>query len=184
MARETKTIQYYPDDEKINRECAVQASFGWELIGNQRCVEEKTYGEYVNTSTFHKLTFSREKSSPWYSEVTALEDRYNTLTNSEPVCYADEPGKTLLFWGIMGLVFGLISVVLLASIDMLGTVFYIPLALLLLGALFLVIYIARKVRYSREYDRYWRRMSDWKDSTGKEAEEIRQQAEAIVNSLQ
>ena len=72
MARETKTIQCYPDDDEINKVCSVQASFGWELIGNQRCREQETFGEYVRTSTFHKLSFSREKNSPWYAEVTEL----------------------------------------------------------------------------------------------------------------
>ena len=181
MARETKTIQCYPDDDKINKVCSVQASFGWELIGNQRCREQETFGEYVRTSTFHKLSFSREKNSPWYAEVTELENNYQVLCDSEPVCYANKPGKTMLFWGIMGLIFGVLSLLLLWGMELLSFAFFIPLALFGLGVLLLSILIARHVHYNRAYGEYLSKLSSWKADTGKQAEEIRMRADALVN---
>lgn len=41
MARETKTIQMYPDDDAINQAISLWENFGWEVIGNQRCQEFK-----------------------------------------------------------------------------------------------------------------------------------------------
>ena len=39
MARESKTVQVYPDDAIVNNTIAEYESFGWELISNQRCQE-------------------------------------------------------------------------------------------------------------------------------------------------
>ena len=96
MARETKTVQCYPSDEKINRMCERYGAFGWELIGNQRCTEDNgTFGGYKHTSTYNKLTFTREKSSPWYGEVVALEKEYESIMNSEPYNHANKTARLL-----------------------------------------------------------------------------------------
>lgn len=42
MARETKTIQMYPDDDAINQAISLWENFGWEVIGNQRCQNSKS----------------------------------------------------------------------------------------------------------------------------------------------
>ena len=89
MAKETKTVQCYPSDDKINAMVERYASFGWELINNQRCQEftgqtfDSDGSSTSHYSTFNKLTFTREKTSSWYSQVTELEDRYNSLMNQK-----------------------------------------------------------------------------------------------------
>ncbi|MDE7158147.1 MAG: hypothetical protein K2N74_01080 [Clostridiales bacterium] len=80
--RETKTVQVYPSDAKVNAAIAEYGSFGWEVISNQRCQEytgqtrNSDGGSTEHYSTFNKITFSREKDVPWYGKVTQLEDEY------------------------------------------------------------------------------------------------------------
>lgn len=81
MARETKTIQLYPDDKIVNDTIAAYEIFGWEVINNQRC-QEFTRQDSNGTkhySTFNKVTFSREKASSWYPEVSELEREFDAL---------------------------------------------------------------------------------------------------------
>ena len=60
MAKETTTVQCYPSDSAVNRKIREYEAFGWELINNQRCNEDKgTYGGCRHYSTFNKLTFTR-----------------------------------------------------------------------------------------------------------------------------
>ena len=85
MARETITIQRYPDDKIVNDTIQAYELFGWEVIGNQRC-QEFTRQDSNGTkhySTFNKITFSREKSSPWYPEVVKLEQEFDALCNAQ-----------------------------------------------------------------------------------------------------
>lgn len=77
MARETKVIQCHPDNE--NSEISWHEMFGWEVISNQRCQEEQKRGDNWYTVTFNKITFSREKSAPWYDRVCELEEEANYL---------------------------------------------------------------------------------------------------------
>ncbi|MDE7380346.1 MAG: hypothetical protein K2N14_04760 [Clostridia bacterium] len=80
--KETKTIQVYPSDDIVNATIEEYESFGWEVIGNQRCQEfdGTTHGIDGSTtqhySTFNKITFTREKESHWYEEVSSLEKEY------------------------------------------------------------------------------------------------------------
>lgn len=77
MARETKVIQCRPDRE--SDEISFHERFGWEVLSNQRCQEqEKIDGEWY-TATFNKITFSRDKSQPWYNRVCELEKEANAL---------------------------------------------------------------------------------------------------------
>lgn len=86
--KETKTIQVYPSDAIVNSTIEEYENFGWEVIGNQRCQEYdgQTYGidgsSVKNYSTFNKLTFSREKASEWYDEVTKIEKEYYVLKDT------------------------------------------------------------------------------------------------------
>lgn len=73
--KETKTIQLYPDDNVINDAVALYENFGWEVVSNQRCQELADGGR--KTSTFNKLTISRDKDAKWYREAKALEDEYD-----------------------------------------------------------------------------------------------------------
>ena len=95
--KETKTIQVYPDDNLVNTTIEEYASFGWEVINNQRCQEydRQTYGANGSVtnhySTFNKITFTREKSSPWYEEVTQLEKEHAELQNTIEKYKAKKP---------------------------------------------------------------------------------------------
>ena len=86
--RETKTVQVYPSDSIVNSTISEYESFGWEVVGNQRCQEYngQTHGIDGSTtnhySTFNKITFSREKDSPWYSDVTQFEKEYYVLNDT------------------------------------------------------------------------------------------------------
>lgn len=73
--KETKTIQLYPDDNVINDAVALYENFGWEVVSNQRCQELTDGGR--KTSTFNKLTLSRDKDAKWYREAKAFEDEYD-----------------------------------------------------------------------------------------------------------
>ncbi len=78
MARETKTVQVYPTDARVNAEIKRQELFGWEVIGNQR-IQEFARQDSDGTrhyETFNKITFSREKSAEWYNEIVKLEKEY------------------------------------------------------------------------------------------------------------
>lgn len=182
MARETKTIQCYPDDDKINAEIKRYEAFGWELINNQRCQEyEGTHDGYRHWSTFNKLTFSRDKSSPWYNKVVALENQHDSLMVSEPIDYSHSPSKYLLILGILLGFFGIPFFVCLADSR---TWFIITIAfgvLFAIGLILLSVYIAKSVCCKKEHSKYLSRKWNWKDTIEKEAEEIRRKAEAIVN---
>lgn len=95
--KETITTQCYPSDDKINEMVSMYQNFGWELVSNQRCQEYtgQTSGSDGSTtnhySTFNKLTFSREKSSPWYKEVVQLEKRYVEVNEELSTLYRREP---------------------------------------------------------------------------------------------
>ncbi|MDE7301294.1 MAG: hypothetical protein K2N47_03905, partial [Clostridia bacterium] len=87
--KETKTVQVYPDDKVVNATISEYESFGWEVVGNQRCQEYdgQTHDYYSGSttnhySTFNKITFTREKASPWYEEVAKLEKEYNILSDT------------------------------------------------------------------------------------------------------
>ena len=104
--KETKTIQCYPNDREINETINVYGDFGWELVSNQHCQTQDSDTYY----TFNKLTFSREKASPWYEEVTALEKKYYELDSSrKSATYLPEPELPkaayalfiLLLWGLL-----------------------------------------------------------------------------------
>lgn len=98
MAKETKTIQLYPDDNIINEAMAIYGDFGWEVISNQ--IMQKFDGSdsdgSKNYSTFNKLTFSREKSAPWYSQVVELERQYYAEQDKIETIIAQQPAKPTL----------------------------------------------------------------------------------------
>ncbi|MDE6691705.1 MAG: hypothetical protein K2K04_07020, partial [Clostridia bacterium] len=86
--KETKTVQVYPSDDIVNAMIEEYEGFGWEVIGNQRCQEfdGTTHGIDGTTtqhySTFNKLTFTREKESGWYQEVSQIEREYYTTKDT------------------------------------------------------------------------------------------------------
>lgn len=102
--KETKTIQCYPNDREINETIATYNDFGWELVSNQHCQTEDSEKYY----TFNKLTFNREKASPWYNEVCEIETDYNLLKNrydalSTPPAKPEMPNASLALLLLLGL---------------------------------------------------------------------------------
>lgn len=95
--KETKSIQVYPDNDVINKKIEIWGHFGWELLSNQRQQEDR--GDII--STFAILTFQREKSEPWYPEVSKIEKEYDALCAEYEDLYSQAPK------GLMGGIFGL-----------------------------------------------------------------------------
>lgn len=95
--RETKIIQVYPSDSAIEKAIHEWESFGWEMTDNQRLSNKEDLwfpgGTTVRTTTYNKLTFSREKSSPWYSEIKSLEDRYEAVQRDIAAINDQKPVK-------------------------------------------------------------------------------------------
>ncbi|MDE6293126.1 MAG: hypothetical protein K2L88_00690 [Clostridiales bacterium] len=184
MAKETKTVQCYPSDSKINKMIKRYEAFGWELINNQRCQEyEGTYDGYKHWSTFNKLTFSRDKSAPWYAEAEKLENEYIRLMNTEP----DEPANSkcsglrwffnfLLFLTIVPAIVGIaFGDFLLMGIGF--GLFLIPLLMFIMG-------IRKNNRYKMQYAAYRSELSEWERTTGKQAEDVMAKSAKIVDGAE
>ncbi|MBE5753844.1 MAG: DUF2721 domain-containing protein [Clostridiales bacterium] len=77
MAKETRVEQVHPEHE--NEKIKAFERFGWEVVANQRCQEQK--GDYIYT--FNKITFSRDKSAPWYNRVRELEKEYGDILSRD-----------------------------------------------------------------------------------------------------
>ncbi|MDE7082462.1 MAG: hypothetical protein K2O89_02000 [Clostridia bacterium] len=94
--KETKTVQVYPSDSVVNATIREYGSFGWEVINNQRCQEfdgqtRGIDGSVVNNySTFNKITFTREKNSAWYEEVSQMEKEYYALKDTSKTYAAQQ----------------------------------------------------------------------------------------------
>ncbi len=97
--KETKSVQVYPDNDAINRKIEVWGLFGWELLSNQR--QQEKHGDMIET--FVVLTFQREKSEPWYPEVSKLEKEYDSLCAEYSAIEAQAPkglfGSVLSLFG-------------------------------------------------------------------------------------
>ncbi len=186
MARETVTVQCYPSDSAVNEKVSVYESFGWELINNQRCQEyegQTSDGSTITNhySTFNKLTFSREKSNKWYTEVVALESEYTTLMKSEPYDYSYKPSKGWLLYGIVGLVIAVCGALMFWGMELLSYIWYVPCGLAVIGVILLIVYIVKNKKYKNMHAAYLARKRDWDNTTKKEAEKIRNKAAALVN---
>ena len=143
--KETKTIQVYPSDSIINATIEEYGSFGWEVIGNQRCQEyEGTTYDIVggsstkHYSTFNKITFTREKLSPWYEEVSLLEKEYNSTKDTvksyqsyRPVLRKPKPE------GGMGIALGF----------MLYCFYLVP------GIIYTIVRACKKSKYKKQYNK-------------------------------
>lgn len=77
MARETKEVQVHPD--KVNKALKWYERFGWEVVSNQRCQEVEWEGDTKYNVTFNKITFTRDKSAPWYKRMVELEAEANDM---------------------------------------------------------------------------------------------------------
>ena len=196
MARETKTIQCYPDDEIINKRIKQYEAFGWELINNQRCqeYEGQTFDYEMDGtttikhySTFNKLTFSRDKSAVWYSQVTALEREFDAkeserkrLNSSKPV----RPTFTKTAGGVFLTMLSSMTILAGAAMLILTLLIgwgngYSPVAI---GALCFGIFIiiARAVRKKCVMKNYYSDLVSWEKMNEKKLVEIEKECEAIM----
>lgn len=190
MARETKTIQCYPDDDIINRRVKEYEAFGWELINNQRCQEYdgQSYDpiDKVTTttySTFNKLTFSREKAVSWYGEVTRLERDFYEIMDTKPSPPANSKmQKAAYAWAFLFTVVG-IAILLVIGLGMGGGVFGL-IGLLPLAA-GLAIFIAggvKRGKYNKAYAEYESELSEWNCTEKRKADDIMKKANKIINA--
>ncbi|MCH5166054.1 MAG: zinc ribbon domain-containing protein [Clostridiales bacterium] len=188
MARETTTVQCYPDDKIINDRIKQYEAFGWELINNQRCQEyegQTSSKDFINGgttitrhySTFNKLTFSRDKNAPWYNKAIELEKEHNRLLGTKPSNYAIRPSNNWLL-GIIGLPVG---IMLLFMLMQAGALIVITCVLIVVSVLFLITYCVKRVRYKNDNEEYYSKMREWENTVAKQAEQIRIKSEAIVN---
>ncbi|MDE7164155.1 MAG: zinc-ribbon domain-containing protein [Clostridiales bacterium] len=196
MAKETKTVQCYPDDSKINAEIKRYEAFGWELINNQRCQEyEGSYDGYKHWSTFNKLTFQRDKGASWYGEVTALERDYeNKETECKRYKYLkpSEPNNDTTIFGVFLTLFALIVMaggvlnILLAFMEIgydLGL--YLGLIFIALGIMRFVgralIKKSKKKKYDVAYAEWSSTYNPKISAAEKEMNGIMEKAEALIN---
>lgn len=190
MARETVTIQRYPDDSIINQTIKEYEAFGWELISNQRCqeYEGQTHGfdgsSTKHYSTFNKLTFTREKSSSWYELVVPLEEEYRSLMNIKPQAPKTySKSFTVLFY-----IAGVVAIALGAVLAAVSSEFFsyflhlIGYTLIGAGAISLVYAICRTVIGKKRANKYSSDLSDWQEK-GSRAKELLREAERLVNGI-
>lgn len=182
MARETKTIQMYPDDDAINQAISLWENFGWEVIGNQRCQEFKKQDSdgTQHFETFNKITFSRDKSASWYGKVAELEQEYIATENElQSKSKQGNPYKK------PGIIAPLIAAVVLAFAGykfLRGVLRYI-----IMGVGFLlpiVIYIIRIASYNKHKDEIERKESEWYAKVSdmrQRLKDILEEAEALIN---
>lgn len=173
--KETKTIQVYPSDSIVNATIGEYESFGWEVVGNQRCQEFEgtTYGfdgsSTKHYSTFNKITFTREKDSAWYEEIKGLEKEFHELgdtvksyKNRKPVL------RELKLDGIAAFSIG----------------FWLYLMLLLPGIIFSVVRACKKTKYKKQYQNALARYEQEYPAKIKELEgkrsELRSRAENLI----
>lgn len=142
--KETKTVQVYPDDSIVNATISEYESFGWEVVGNQRCqeYEGQTYGidgsSTKHYSTFNKITFTREKASPWYDEVTQIEKEYYTLSDTASRYRSMKPVlRKLKLDGIAAAAIGV----------------WLYMALIVPGLIFTIARCCTKSKYKKQYER-------------------------------
>lgn len=183
MAKETKTVQCYPDDDIINKKIDEYASFGWELINNQRCQEyEGTYDGYKHWSTFNKLTFTRDKSASWYGKVVELEKEYDRLNDTKPSePYVKKAGWLRFFLGIIIPILALP----MTAVGIANKNFILPIiggVMILIGIVIIGTGVAKNKKYKAAYAEHRRRVREWEDDTGKKAKGILDKAAAIVSA--
>lgn len=171
MARESITVQCYPSDSAVNAMVARYEAFGWELIGNQQFQENQGsgydvwQGSVTRYSTYNKLTFSREKSAPWYHKVTELDRQCKQKEDEVRHMKGLEPTKPE-FHNIVGVFLGVIGIWTL----------FIP----------FIIYMSVRRSKNKNYEkslRLWHKTYDEKIAAEeREIESIKAQARRLVEA--
>ncbi|MDE6059049.1 MAG: hypothetical protein K2G44_03310 [Clostridia bacterium] len=188
MAKESTTVQCYPSDEKINKKIKEYESFGWEVTESQR-VEERT-GTYYST-TYHLLTFTREKNNTWYKEVTELEKQYHEKLEKRSAEYETSPDypkfstleKVLFYLSIFTLAAIVIPFVVMICCEVLKYYWiFILIPFILIASIIGIIHKHRIKKYNAELDE-WHALHDQKlEAMQKEADKIAEKASEIVNA--
>ncbi|MBD5632207.1 MAG: hypothetical protein HDP34_03140 [Clostridia bacterium] len=175
--KETKTVQVYPDDDIVNDTIGEYESFGWEVVGNQRCQEYEGQTHDIITgsstkhySTFNKITFTREKDAQWYDEVSQIEREYTVLKdtvknykNCKPVLKTPQPdGVVVVALGFMCYCFWIIP-----------------------GVIYTIVRASKKSKYKKEYEK---ELADYKavypakiKELNEKTAELRARAEKLVS---
>ena len=172
MARETEMVKVYPSDEAVRAKVGVYEAFGWEVVGNQKITEktgsyEGADGNYYNTTeTYVQLTFSREKSSPWYKKVVELEEEYYAEVNKQNAVMAQEPQKAKYL--------GFFSFLLV----------FTPLMPITLPLLIVNIVRQSKAnkKYKQEHDEWISKKYSVNDAAARRKDELLEQASELVNA--
>lgn len=164
--RETKIIQVYPSDSAIQKAISEWESFGWEMTDNQRFSDKQDLwapgGTTVRTTTYNKLTFSREKASPWYSEVKSLEEQYETVQRDISAVTSQKPVKKQLGYSVW---------------DWVTLILPIPLFS------FFVWQIIKSVSFKKKLKRYVSTSKAKLNELDKKANDIRRAAQKIIDGV-
>ncbi|MCH5158477.1 MAG: hypothetical protein J1F33_04685 [Clostridiales bacterium] len=189
MARETKTVQCYPDDKIVNEKISQYEAFGWELINNQRCQEfdgqsRDIYdGSTVNHySTFNKLTFTRDKSEPWYGEVVKLESEFEMLMDKKPSRpYERNISGVAIFFGVFLSLCSLGPIITGISVGSAGLAL-IGLVPIGIAVILFVTQGMKKKRNNEDYLVYYSQLKKWEANEKAEADEIIKKARELVEN--
>ena len=115
MARiESKSITCLPNEE--NSTIDKFERFGWTLESSQEVFSKDSHLELhgdtqysvTETTNYIKLVFKRDKDMPYYQEISALENKYDSLRTPAP---SFKKGMKILIWVGVILMFVLASVI-------------------------------------------------------------------------
>ncbi len=166
MARETKMEKVYPSDEAVRYTVDVYESFGWEVVGNQKITDKTGSYEgadgnyYTTTETYIQLTFSREKSSPWYARVKELEEKYYDVKGEAAYHANTRPEKPKLGFGVI--------------------LTFTP--LFPLGIFFIVSFFAKKKKYNGEIGGWLLKNDAVQANAKKDMARLKEEARALVEA--
>ena len=166
MARETKMEKVYPSDEAVRYTVDVYESFGWEVVGNQKITDNTGGYEgadgnyYTTTETYIQLTFSREKSSPWYAKVRELETQYYEWENKAIQHENTRPEKPKIGFGWI--------------------LTFTP--LFPLGIFFIVSFFAKKKKYNSEIAGWLLKNDAVQANAKKDMARLKEEARALVEA--
>ncbi|MDE5729487.1 MAG: hypothetical protein K2I20_04880 [Clostridia bacterium] len=165
--RETKIIQVYPSNSAIENAINEWQSFGWEMTDNQRFSDKQDLwspvGTTVRTTTYNKLTFSREKSSPWYSEVKSLENQYEAVQHKISAVMREKPVKKELGYSVLDWV-----------------TLFLPIPFIS----FIVYQIIKSVKFKKALKRYESTSRAKLNELDEKATNIRRAAQKIIDAAQ
>ncbi len=122
MAKETFVRRCFNWD--VNNMVTMFECFGWELVSNN-VVTSLSTSEAMNVATENELTFKRDKEAPWYSEVSKLQEEFDSIADQIEEIESTDPTKEMTFHWIafillfflygIGIIYGIVYLVLKAK---------------------------------------------------------------------